>query len=443
MYYKISPRLIPALLAVAFSGAASASGFQLLGEQSASSLGNAGAGSAAVAENAGTIFYNPAGMTELGRGSISAGLVAVKTSFEFSNDGSITPGLTGDGGNGGNWGVVPNAYGSWQVSKDVYIGLGIGAPFGLKTKYDGPWIGSAHSNEFDIKTINLNPSIAWRAADWVSIGAGINWQRIDATYKRAAGVAASPRVTNCAAVAPTSPLFPAAVPCQSGVKLEMDDDAWGWNVGALFKPAEQTKIGVSYRSKIKYTATGNVSVSGPSAALNASRSSNIEADIDMPDTFILSLSQGIGAQWELLADVSWTGWSSIPYLDIVRTSGALSGQQAQLLNTKFDDAWRFALGANYKVNDDWKLRFGIAYDQTPVPNAQYRLVSLPDNDRTWFSAGFQWKPAKDMALDVGAAYVYVKNADINNDLRAEGKGLVKGSYDDSAWLIGTQFSMFF
>jgi len=443
MNKNMAVRLIPALLAVAFSGVASASGFQLLGEQSASGLGNAGAGSAAVAENAGTIFYNPAGMTELGRGSVSAGLVAVKTSFEFNNDGSITPGLTGDGGNGGNWGVVPNAYGSWQLAKDWYIGLGIGAPFGLKTKYDEPWIGSAHSNEFDIKTININPSIAWRAADWVSLGAGVNWQRIDATYKRAAGVAASPRVTNCAAVPPTSPLFPAAVPCQSGVKLEMDDDAWGWNVGALFKPAAQTKIGVSYRSKIKYTANGDVSVSGPSPVVNAGGSSNVKADIDVPDTFILSLSQGIGDKWEVLADVSWTGWSSIPYLDIVRTSGRLSGQTAQTLNTKFDDAWRFALGANYKLDEAWKLRFGIAYDQTPVPSAQYRLVSLPDNDRTWFSAGFQWKPAKDMALDVGAAYLYLRDSDINNDLRAEGKGLVKGTYDASAWLIGTQFSMFF
>ena len=443
MNKNMTLRLIPALLAVAFSGTASASGFQLMGEQSASSLGNAGAGSAAVAENASTIYYNPAGMTELGRGSVSAGLVAVRTNFEFSNDGSITPGLTGDGGNGGNWGVVPNAYGSWQLAKDWYIGLGIGAPFGLKTKYDEPWIGSAHSNEFDIKTININPSIAWRAADWVSLGAGVNWQRIDATYKRAAGVAASPRVTNCAAVPPTSPLFPAAVPCQSGVKLEMDDDAWGWNVGALFKPAAQTKIGVSYRSKIKYTANGDVSVSGPSPVVNAGGSSNVKADIDVPDTFILSLSQGIGDKWEVLADVSWTGWSSIPYLDIVRTSGRLSGQTAQTLNTKFDDAWRFALGANYKLDEAWKLRFGIAYDQTPVPSAQYRLVSLPDNDRTWFSAGFQWKPAKDMALDVGAAYLYLRDSDINNDLRAEGKGLVKGTYDASGWLIGTQFSMFF
>ena len=448
MQYQITPRLIPALLAVAFSGAVSASGFQLMGEQSASGLGNAGAGSAAVAENASTIYYNPAGMTELGRGAISVGLVAVKTNFEFSNNGSITPGFTGDGGNGGNWGFVPNAYGSWQVSKDIYIGLGIGAPFGLKTEYDKPWTGSAHSNSFDIKTININPSIAWRAADWVSLGAGINWQRIDATYKRAAGTNGVPILTNGRPTIVNGQVvtYPNGLLPNTSVKLEMDDDAWGWNVGALFKPAEQTKIGVSYRSKIKYTATGDVSVSGPSAAVNAGGSSNIKADIDVPDTFILSLSQGIGDKWELLADVSWTGWSSIPYVDIVRTSATpayASGSTAQKLNTKFDDAWRFALGANYKLDEAWKLRFGIAYDQTPVPNAEYRLVSLPDNDRTWFSAGFQWKPAKDMALDVGAAYLYLRDANINNDLRAEGKGLVKGSYNDSAWLIGTQFSMFF
>ena len=244
MYYKISPRLIPALLAVAFSGAASASGFQLLGEQSASSLGNAGAGSAAVAENASTIFYNPAGMTELGRGSISAGLVAVKTSFEFSNDGSITPGLTGDGCNRGNWGVVQNACGSWQVSKDVYIGLGIGAPFGLKTKYDAPWTGSAHSNEFDIKTININPSIAWRATDWVSLGAGINWQKIDATYKRAAGTDNVPILTNGRpTIVNGRPVtYPNGLLPNTNVKLELDDDAWGWNIGALFKPADRKSV---------------------------------------------------------------------------------------------------------------------------------------------------------------------------------------------------------
>jgi long-chain fatty acid transport protein len=278
----------------------------------------------------------------------------------------------------------------------------------------------------------------------MSIGAGINWQKIDATYKRAAGTDGLP-IINPATGRPVG-IYPAGLLPSTAVKLEMDDDAWGWNIGALFKPAAQTKIGISYRSEIKYTTTGNVSVSGPSALVNAAGSSGIKADITVPDTFIVSLSQGLGDQWELLADVSWTGWSSIPQVDIVRTSATTTspvGSTAQTLDTKFNDAWRFALGANYKLNDAWKLRFGIAYDQTPVPNAEYRLTSLPDNDRIWFSTGFQWKPAPNMALDVGAAYLYLQDADINNNQLAQGRGLVRGSYDDSAFLLGTQFSMSF
>jgi long-chain fatty acid transport protein len=230
------------------------------------------------------------------------------------------------------------------------------------------------------------------------------------------------------------------------VKLTLDDWSWGWNVGALFTLAPQTKIGLAYRSKVKYETSGIVNANGPSVQVNAASSSNISADIDMPDTFVISLSQGIGDRWELLGDISWTGWSSIPQVDIIRTSATTRspvGSTAQVLETQFDDAWRFAVGANYKVNEAWKLRFGLAYDQTPVPNAEYRLTSLPDNDRTWFSTGVQWKPEKNMALDFGVAYLYLKDADINNDQRLQGRGLVRGSYDDSCWLIGGQASMTF
>jgi long-chain fatty acid transport protein len=441
---KITLRLIPALLAVAFSGGASASGFQLMGEQSAAAIGNAGAGSAAVAENASTIFYNPAGMTQLQDREISLGVSAVKTSFEFSNSGSSVGTLqnTGDGGNGGGWAFVPNAYMSWALNKDWYVGLGIGAPFGLKTEYDSPWKGSAHSNSFEIKTINLNPSVAWRANEWLSLGFGVNWQRVEAEYKRAAAVS-------------TAGL------AGSDITLNLDDDAWGWNVGALFTLSPATKIGVSYRSTVKYSTTGDIGISGngtpagngtAAVLVAAGGAADASAKIEMPDTFILSVAHKLNDKWELLGDVSWTGWSSIPKVDIMRTSGPLNGSTAQTLDTAFDDAWRFAIGANYKIDEAWKLRMGLAYDQTPVPNAQHRLTSLPDNDRTWFSAGAQWKPNKTSALDIGLAYIYVKNAEIDNNqiptplnaqTASQNRGYVKGNYDDSVWLFGAQYSMGF
>jgi len=434
------PRLIPALMAVAFAGSASAAGFQLL-EQNASGLGNAYAGSAAVADNASTIYFNPAGMTQLQAREVSVGGALVKTSFDFKDNGSSVGTLagSGNGSDGGTTGFIPNAYMSWALSKDLYIGLGLGAPFGLKTEYDDDWVGAAHSITFEIKTINLNPSIAWRANDWLSLGFGVSWQRVEAEYVR--------KVATGVVGVPAFNVFPA-----SKVKLSLDDDSWGWNAGALFKLAPQTRLGISYRSTIKYETEGDIKTTGPSAGLNAVGSVDAKAEIKMPDTFIVSLAHGINDRVELLGDVSWTGWSSIPKVDIVRASGAASGTVAQVLDTDFRDTWRFAVGANYKVDDALKLKFGLAYDQTPVQDAEHRLTSLPDNNRTWFSAGAQWKLNKTTALDVGAAYLYVKDAEIDNNqsqtaltatAQAANRGTVKGTYDNGAWILGAQFSMAF
>jgi len=112
-------------------------------------------------------------------------------------------------------------------------------------------------------------------------------------------------------------------------------------------------------------------------------------------------------------------------------------------DTNFRDTWRIAFGANYKYSDSLKLKFGIAHDQTPIRDADHRLVSLPDNDRLWLSVGAQWKPSKQAALDVGLAYLYVKDADINNNQANSLRGLVKGSFADSAWILGAQYSMHF
>jgi long-chain fatty acid transport protein len=420
-------KLIPAAILALSAGSAAASGFQLL-EQNASGIGNAYAGSAAVADNASTIFYNPAGMTQLQAREVSAGLTAVNTSYKFSNNGSSTGALNGNGGDGGGLGVIPNGYLSWALSKDLYLGVGFGAPFGLKTEYDNPWTGGAQSLKFDIKTYNINPSIAFRVNNMVSLGFGVNWQRMEAEYVRVAGVNPVP--------------IPPAVPVPlntSTATLDANDDTWGWNAGALFNLSPSTKVGVSYRSTIKHKLSGSLTVSGPYAPFNAARSGSATAEIELPDTFIVSASQIIDDRWEMLGDISWTGWSSVDKVDVINGSGAL----AQRLDTQFRDTWRVALGANYKLSDSVKLKFGTAYDQTPIPDAAHRLVSLPDNNRIWLSTGAQWKPSKTSALDAGITYLYVKDADINNNQVSSLRGLVKGTYSDSAWIFGAQYSMSF
>ncbi len=410
MHTRLAPRLIPALIALSFSGSAAAAGFQLI-EQSASGIGNAYAGSAAVAENASTIFYNPAGMTQLQEREFSAGLSLVRPSFNFSNKGSVVPALgpvslSGDGEDGGSWAALPNGYLSWALNKDVYLGVGLGAPFGLMTEYDKNWVGAAHSIKFDIKTYNINPSIAWRVNDKVSLGAGVNYMLMDVEYIKRAGAAT---------VAPLA-------------KLQADDTGWGWNIGALFTLSESTKLGLSYRSKIKQKLDGDLTVVGVAKV-------DAQASLELPDTAIVSLTHKLNDKWELLGDVSWTGWSSIPKVVITNALGN------QTLDTKFDDSWRVALGANYVLNPTTKLKFGVAYDQTPVPDAAHRLVSLPDNDRLWLSLGAQWKPSKATTLDLGASYLFVKNTKINNNGGAS--GLIRGDFDSDVWIFGAQYSMAF
>ena len=441
MKHRFPMKLMSVLILAVVSGATYASGFQLM-EQNASGIGNAFAGSAAVGENASTIYYNPAAMTRLQAHEASIGLVALKPSLRFKDQGSSVGLLdgAGNGGDAGDWAYVPNVYASWAINKDIYLGLGISSPFGLKSDYKDRWLGAAQSQLYEVKTININPSLAWRATDKVSLGFGLNWQKVDVKYDRLAGAYA---------------LGPLQLD-RITAKARFDDDAWGWNGGVLFELSPTMRVGLSYRSRIKYHTSGDIKLhSDGSAVGNAtlaaltamSAQSNIKGNITLPDSFIISVAQNLSNRWEMLGDLSWTGWSSIPKFDLIRTSGVLNGTQAQRLDTNFRDTWRIALGANYKYNDQWKLKYGIAYDQTPVKRSETRLVQLPDNDRLWLSFGTQWMPNKGSRLDLGLSYLYVRDTKINKLVNTSSQGYeggrVTGKYDGSLWVFGAQYSQAF
>lgn len=434
--FRPVPHALAAALATLLGAPlAHAGGFQLL-EQTASGIGNAYAGSAAVAENASTIYFNPAGMTELRDREASLGASVIKLSAKFSDRGSSTgipnlpSPLAGNGGDAGTTALVPNAYLSWKLNPQLWAGIGLSAPFGLKTEYDTPWVGGAQAIHFDVKTVNFNPSLAFKASDTLSFGFGLNYQKLDADYLR------NVAVTSAALGAST-------------VQFKADDWAWGWNAGVLFKPTADTKVGFSYRSSIRHTVKGDLTTGGVGGApLAAAGNSQAEANIKLPDTAILSLSQRVAPQWEVLGDVSWTGWSSIQNVDIVRTSAtaanpAAAGTTAQRLDTEFRNTWRLALGANYRWSNEWTFKGGLAYDQTPVRGPTTRLVSLPDANRTWLSVGAQWRPDADKRVDFGLARIFIKDTTINNNQASTGRGVVVGDYRGNLWLFGLQYSQAF
>ena len=391
-------RTVPALLLAIFSGAASAAAFQLW-EQNASGLSTAYAGSAAVADNAGTVFFNPAGMTQLPGIQLSAGVTGVGPSYKFKNDDSTGPSLGsgGNGGDAGSWAAVPNAYVSWQLTPNLFLGLGISAPFGLATEYeDENWVGRLQSIKSEIKTVNYNPSIAYRVNDKVSLGFGVNYQTIDAELTSA------------------------------GSRLEGDDSAWGWNAGALFTLSPAMRVGISYRSATDYTLEGKANETLP-----------IKADVKLPDTFILSVWQQVSDRWEAMGDLSYTRWDTLQSLNVINGN---SGARLTSETFNYDNSWRFAWGAAYKSSDALKLKFGIAYDRTPVSDSD-RSARVPDNDRLWFSLGGQWNTGKTGKIDLGYAYLYVKDPSIAQTRVVAGtSNTLRGSYDVSAHIVGLQYS---
>jgi len=415
--------LVAGILAT-LAGGAAGGGFGIA-TQSGSGTGNAYAGGAAVVEDASVAWFNPAGMTFLPRGKqVSAGLTVLKTSHEFHNNGSTGafafPG-SGDGGDGGVWAYVPNAYFTMDVNPQWNFGLAINAPFGLKTEYDAGWRGQLLALKSEVKTININPSLAYRASDTFSIGAGVSVQKLDA------------ELTNCAS--PPPPLPPA---CANSAKLEADDIGYGFNLGLMWQAAPATRFGASYRSSIKYKLDGDVTFTGTPAG-----NGNISADLRVPDSASFSVFHEAGRQWELMADITWTKWSTVQQLVVNRTSGPATGTTVTTLPFGWDDTWRFGVGANYKMSGQTKLRFGVAYDETPT-NDTTRTPRLPGQDRTWVAFGVQYKPSKSGTLEVGYAHEFIRDANINAPATAAGTACtancLRGSVDNKVDILSVQYS---
>lgn len=435
------------------AGGAAASGFALI-EQNASGLGNAYAGAAASAEDASTIFFNPAGMSKLTGKQVTVAAHAITPSAKFTNTastaaaGGFTVGPAGK--DAGSTALVPSAYFSWEIDPKLSAGLGLGAPFGLKTEYDPGWTGRFHAITSQIKTMNLNPSVAYKVNEGLSVGAGLDWQRIDATLTKAINYTA-------VAVAAGIPV-PGTVPlaAEGSNSLVASDSAWGFNFGALFNVNPETTLGLTYRSAMSYTLSGTATYFGRPAALTAAAAgsaalaaqigdSAITANLKLPATFSLALKYQPNAQWDVLVDATQTQWSSIQSLDIFRSSGISTGRSLESVPFNWRDTWRVGVGANYRYNEQWLARLGAAYDQTPTSDT-YRIARLPDSDRTWLSLGGQYKPNKASAVDFGYAHLFMKNAAINMNTPVlsaslvSGRGALVGSYSNQVDILSVQYA---
>jgi long-chain fatty acid transport protein len=421
----IGRKLMTLAVATALGGMASsavAGGFAI-GTQSGSGTGNAFAGGAAGADDASVAWYNPAAMTLIPGKQVAGALHVLKPSFKFENQGStgaFAAQPAGNGGDGGDWAYVPNAFFTMAINPRLSFGLAVNVPFGLKTEYETPWRGQLTAIKSEIKTVNINPSVAYKVSDMVSIAGGLSVQQIDA------------ELANCGNAA-----------CTVVANLTADDMGYGGNVGILIQASPNTRIGAHYRSAIKYTLEGTATFSN-AAALNG----NVSADLEVPDSFSLSLFHALNPQWEFMGDITWTGWSSVQQLTVIRTTTSGGGPAGSTLTTlpfQWDDTLRYAIGANYKMSPQTKLRFGLAFDETPT-NDQTRTPRLPDQDRTWAALGVQFRPSKTGILDVGYAHEFIKDAKVNVPVPGQTTcvaGCLTGTFKNQADIFSIQYSQSF
>ncbi|MBI1397637.1 MAG: hypothetical protein GC151_16825 [Betaproteobacteria bacterium] len=405
-----------------------------LSEQGAAGLGDAYAGAAALGEDASTVFYNPAGMSRLSRGELIVGGAAIGLKAEFSGTATRPAALGGGtntggtGGDAGGWSGVPGLYLVKPINDRIVFGLGVSTPFGMRTEYDDGWVGRFQGIKSDLKTINVNPAVSYRINDSLSVGVGVNYQRIEA------------ELTNAVVLQTGISTF-----AEGRTRLKADDDSWGWNAGALWEISDSSRIGVSYRSGIHHTVTGDVTTTLGSTYI-AAGSGGSRADIELPAIASVSFVQAVSPTVDLLADVTYTHWSSVQQLTVVNTA---NGTARDILNFDFDNAWRYSVGVNYRLSEAWMLRAGLAYDQTPVKDAQHRTVRLPDADRKWVAFGVRWNITGSAALDAGYAHLFLNDVNINfsrgqltpgtTSVSAPTVSTVTGSYSGSVDIFALQY----
>lgn len=395
-----------------------AAGFALI-EQSGSGMGNAYAGAAAIAEDASTIFFNPAGMTYIEGTQVVGALHLIRPSGDFNDQGS-TGGLGrprgGEGGNIGGINYVPNFYYKRDISDAVKFGLGVGAPFGLKTEYDNDWLGRFQGVKSDLKTVNINPALALKVNDQLSLGFGINAMWIQAELTSA---------VNLVPIGGT----------ETKLKVKGDDWGWGYNFGAIYQITSDTRLGLAYRSKVDQKLRGDSD--SPFTLLDGNANTRLNGDVTaettLPETLSLSSFTHLNDQWDLLGDITWTRWSRFRELRVLRENGSTLSVTPQ----NWDNTMRYSIALNYKYSDTLKLRVGLAYDEEAIQD-EFRTVRIPGNDRKWLALGANWKATPNTVLDIGYAHLFISDPDINDNQLAIARGRVRGDYDASVDMLSMQ-----
>ncbi|GAB1615979.1 outer membrane protein transport protein [Pseudomonas kermanshahensis] len=396
-----------------------ASGFAL-NEQSISSMGTGFAGRSSSAEDASTVFGNPAGMSRLKREQITVGGAAVIAKSDISGRGSNLGGET-DGDMVPVVGV-PMGYYVKPIDDHWSVGFGVYVPFGLVTDYGSDDAARYWGKKSHVEVVTFQPTVSYAFNDKVSIGFG-------PTINRIKGELGSSLI---------NPFSPGRN--DGEVKIKGDDTAVGYNIGILVQATDSTRVGLTYHSMVDYKLEGKTRVSTPLIGPFNGNKFDATLKIKTPESVDLSVTHELDDQWTLYAGSTWTRWSRLEDITVQNDVPApLAGSAFQTITEEqnWHDTWAHAIGASYKVNKEWVLRTGFTVDQSPTNNHD-RSPRIPTGDRKVFSLGAGWSPSEDMTIDVAYSYLWEEDTKVNQVSAT--KGSYQAKYENSAHGVGASLT---
>ena len=395
-----------------------------LPEQGQPGVGTATVGSAAQADDASTVFYNPAGMTRLDRSELLGGLEGLFGPVKFKSDPNIEhPFAGGDGGNA-SYPVLPagGLYYVYKPSQDANyrLGFAFNSLAGMGLDYDGDWRGRYEIQNSFCMILNMNPSIAFKINDQLSVGAGVS-----VMYGLLSQEIAIPSAL---------PLGPP----DGKAAMTLDDWQVGYNIGGLYEPQKGTRIGVAYRSEVTFDLEGDVTLDnlGPLLDEKAIKDNMAKTQLPIPQSIMVSLYQDLNDRWAIVVDGGWQDWSVMNKTVVTTMSGA-----TLTLKRNWEDTWHTGVGLLYRLNDRVRLKAGIAYDSNPQPTDS-RWPDMPIDENWRYAGGLDYKINEDTSVSLSYTFLDLGSARIDKEIPPgtlfPGRQF-RGEYDQYMHIVAISF----
>ncbi|EGR2499337.1 outer membrane protein transport protein [Vibrio cholerae] len=403
-----------------------AAGFQLA-EYSATGLGRAYAGEAAMADNASAQWRNPAMLTYLEGTQISAGAIYVNPNVDV--EGTVNHAQLGkthvSSNDFAHDAVIPNFYLSHQLNEQVALGFALGTNYGMETDLGTEFAASHFGNQASVISKEANLNIAYQILPQLSIGGGVRYVMGEGHFGATAPAKNLIRhpVTNNVMTLPKGTTLK---------YMEGEDNSWGWQVGSAWQINQDHRLGFAYKSEVVMDFEGHAEGVSYGSYKPGMMS------VTLPATAELASFHQLNDQWAIHASINWTDWSSFKELT------AVFPEKSDLIKSEnWEDNYRFALGTTYQYDAKLALRAGVAYDTSAVDDKN-RTATIPETDRTWVSVGGSYIATPQLTLDAGFTYIFAKDATINEPRDASDQtaaaigGAFTGNVSGNVWLIGVQ-----